>query len=258
VTGAAGAGEGPVDQYLDEMFDLLAGTGADGRRLLIETEEHLTEAAAEGRARGLDAEAAEREAINRFGTAAAVARRVPAGAGTVRVSLRRLATAAWALTGIALAWFGLSGALTTLLSRPWTQLLIATDRFGAYPMCEAPAFSLDPAECLTMYRMDVSPLPGVSSDFPYPVVAGIGVVLIVALLGVQRGTVLGAPSWRPSRRVTGLVFAVLFGLTGVALLIEAIDGVTKDVQYYVLADTVAGLFACVIGAVAGHQVKRPG
>jgi hypothetical protein len=257
VTAAAGSGEGPVDQYLDEMFDLLAGTGADGRRLLIEAEEHLTEAAAEGRARGLDAEAAEREAVHRFGAAAAVARRVPAGAGTVRVSLRRLAIGAWALTGIALAWFGLSGALTHLLSGPWTQLLIATDRFGAYPMCESPQISLDPAMCLAMYQQDVSLLPGVDNDFPYLFTAGLGGLLVVALLSLRRSTVLGAPSWRPSRRAASMVFAVLFGLTGVALLIEAIDGVAKDVQYYVLADIVAGLFACVIAAVAlGWAIVR--
>jgi len=44
---AAGSDGGPVDRYLDEMFTLLAGTGANGRRLLIEAEEHLVEAAAE-------------------------------------------------------------------------------------------------------------------------------------------------------------------------------------------------------------------
>jgi hypothetical protein len=61
MTAGAGPGAGPVDRYLDEMFDLPAGAGAVGR----------------------------------FGTAAAVARGVPAGGGTARVSLRRLATAAW-------------------------------------------------------------------------------------------------------------------------------------------------------------------
>ena len=40
-----------------------------------------------------------------------------------------------------------------------------------------------------------------------------------------------------------------FGLTAVALLIEAADGVTKDVQYYVLADLVARLLAGVVGVV---------
>jgi hypothetical protein len=254
MTAAAPRGEGPVDHYLDEMFDLLAGTGADGRRLLIEAEEHLTEAAAEGRARGLDAETAEREAVGRFGAAATVARRVPASTGTVRVSLRRLATAAWALTGITLAWYGLSGGLTWLLSWPWTRLLIATDRFGGHPMC-APLQALrDPVDCAGYYREDVSLVPGY--DLPYLFLGGIGVASIIALLALRRTGVLGAPSWTPARKAVGLTTAVPFGLVGVALLIEAIDGVTKDVQYYVLADIVAGLLACVIGAVALRRALR--
>ncbi|WP_250036703.1 HAAS signaling domain-containing protein [Paractinoplanes maris] len=255
MTAAARLDGGPVDRYLDEMFDLLSGTGADGRRLLTEAEEHLAEAAAEGRSRGLDAEAAEREAVQRFGAAAAVARRVPATAGPVRVSLRRLATVAWALTGLALTWFGLSGALTWLLSGPWTRLLIATDRFGGHPMCEGPWMPPFPIDCVEAYRQDVALLPGVGNDFPYQLVGGLGVALVVALLILRRITALGAPSWTPSRTVPGLVFAVLFGLTGVALLIEAIDGVFKEVQYYVVADLVAGLLAVTIGAVVVRRSR---
>jgi hypothetical protein len=256
VTAAARRGDGPIDRYLDEMFDRLAGTGADGRRLLTEAEEHLTEAAAEGRARGLDAEAAEHEAVGRFGAAATIARRVPARAGTVRVSPRRLATGAWALTGITLTWFGLSGAVTWLLSWPWTRMLIATDRFGGHPMCEPPWMPPGPIDCVQVYQQDVSLLPGTGNDFPYLHTAGIGVALLVALLILRRTTTLGAPSWTPSRTAAGLALAVPFVLGGVALLIEAIDGVTKDVQYYVLADIVAGLFASVIGAVALRRALR--
>lgn len=256
MTAAAGGDGGPVDNYLDEMFNLLAGTGANGRRLLIEAEEHLTEAAAEGRARGLDAEAAEREAVDRFGAAATVARRVPTTFGTVRVSLRRLAIGAWAFTGAALAWYGLSGALTWLLSWPWARLLIATDRFGAHPMCELPWVPEVPIDCVSYYRLEVSLLPGTDNDFPYLITASLGVMLVVALLIVRRTTTLGRPSWTPSRTVIGWVFAVPFGLGGVALLIEAIDGVAEDVQYYVLADIVAGLLALVVAAVVGAVVIR--
>ena len=256
---AAPLGDGPVDRYLDEMFDLLAGTGADGRRLLVEAEEHLTEAAAEGRARGLDAEAAERAAVERFGAASTIARRVPASAGTVLVSLRRLAVGVWALTGAALAWYGLSGALTWLLSWPWTRLLIATDRFGAHPMCEPPWIPPGPVDCLRLHREhDVSLLPGADNGFPYLHVAGLGVALVVALLLLRRTTALGASRWTPKRTVVGLALAIPFGLAGVALIVEGIDGVTKDVQYYVLTDLVSGLLACVISAVTLWRIRRPG
>jgi hypothetical protein len=249
VTAAAGNGAGPVDHYLDEMFDLLAGSGADGRRMLIEAEEHLAEATAEGRARGLDAEAAEQAAVDRFGTAAAVARRVPSGDGAVRLSLRRWAVGAWAFVGAGLAWYGGSGVLTWLLSWPWTRLLIATDWFGKYPICEPPWLPV-PLDCVTVYQQEVSVLPGVDNDFPYRFTAGAGVVLVAGLLILRRTTALGAPSWTPPRRVVSWVFAAPFGITGVDLLVEAVDGIFKDVQYYVLACFVAGLSATVIGAVA--------
>ncbi len=250
--------DGPVDQYLDRMFTLLAGTGAAGRRLLAETEEHLVEAAAEGRARGLDAETAEREAVGRFGAAATIARRVPATAGSARILLHRLAIGAWALTGTALAWYGLSGTVTALLSRSWTRLLIATDRFGGGPMCEGPWMPPAPFDCVQAYQREVSVLPGVDNGFPYPATAGVGVVLIVALLIARRTTALGAPLWTPSRTAAGLTFAVLFGVTGLALVVEAIDGFFKDVQYYVLTDLVAGLLAAAVAVVALVRTYRRG
>jgi hypothetical protein len=257
VTAAARPGSGPIDHYLDEMFDQLTGTGADGRRLLAEAEEHLVEAAAEGRARGLDAEAAERDAVDRFGAAVVVARRVPAGAGTVRVSLRRLATGAWALTGTGLAWYGLSGALTWLLSWPWTRLLIATDRFGAHPMCERPWIPPGPIDCVRVHQQEHSLLPGTDNDFPYLFTAGIGVALVVTLLILRRTTALGAPSWTPSR-TPALACGVVFVLAGAVLSIEGIHGISLDVQYYVLAHLVAGVLASAIGAVALWRALRPG
>ena len=249
-------GEGPIDRYLDEMFDQLAGTGADGRRLLAEAGEHLTEAAADARARGLDAEAAEREAVERFGPAATVTRRLPANTGIVRVSLRRLAIATWALTGTALAWHGLSGALTRLLSWPWTWLLVATDRFGGRPVCRSPEVPLDADECVSVYHEQFNVLLGIDDLSPYLYTAGIGTALIVALLIVRRATALGAPPWTPSRTATGLGFAIPFVLGGAALVIEGLHGMALSFQYYVLANLVAGLLAAAIGAVALRLARR--
>jgi hypothetical protein len=62
-----------IERYLDELFDRLAGTGAAGRRLLAETEEHLRDAAADGVAAGLDEARAEAEAVRRFGSPGAIA-----------------------------------------------------------------------------------------------------------------------------------------------------------------------------------------
>ena len=38
--------DGPVERYLDALFDRLAGTGQAGRRSLVEAEDHLRAAAA--------------------------------------------------------------------------------------------------------------------------------------------------------------------------------------------------------------------
>ena len=42
-----------IEWYLDELFDQLAGTGAAGRRALMEAEYHLRAAAAGAMTRGL-------------------------------------------------------------------------------------------------------------------------------------------------------------------------------------------------------------
>jgi hypothetical protein len=150
----ASTGDGPVDQYLDEMFDRLAGTGAAGRRMLAEAESHLLAAVDDGRDRGLDADAAEREAIDRFGTVTDVVRNVPVATRDVAGALRRLLTGTWIAAGIVMIWWGAHGVLAWLFGWPWTKLLIATDRFGTQPgMCGRPWVPSKPTvDCFTQYR----------------------------------------------------------------------------------------------------------
>jgi hypothetical protein len=190
---------------------------------------------------------------------------VPGGTGTVRISLPRLTTVMWALTGAILVWYGLSGALVRLLSWPWTRLLIATDRFGEHPMCELPGYPVALDDCVRMYRPEAVVFPGVDNSltrlvepiaYPDLLLAGLGAVLLVALLVLRRTTALGAPRWTPSSSPVYLMFAVLFGLAGGGLFVEAIDGVLKNVQNYVLADIVTGLSAVLIGAVALRQARK--
>ena len=51
-----------IEWYLDELFDQLAGTGAAGRRALLEAEYHLRAVAADAITRGLSQDQAEHEA----------------------------------------------------------------------------------------------------------------------------------------------------------------------------------------------------
>jgi hypothetical protein len=64
---------GPVDRYLDELFDRLAGTGHAGRRALAEAEDHLRAAATDAAAHGVPPAQAEADAVARFGPPARIA-----------------------------------------------------------------------------------------------------------------------------------------------------------------------------------------
>ncbi|HUR73059.1 MAG TPA: permease prefix domain 1-containing protein, partial [Sporichthya sp.] len=56
------------DEFLDRLFDRLAGSGGPGRRVLTEVEGHLEDGVTDGVARGLSPEAAEAETLARLGT----------------------------------------------------------------------------------------------------------------------------------------------------------------------------------------------
>jgi hypothetical protein len=88
-----------IEWYLDELFDQLAGTGAAGRRALIEAEAHLHAVAADAMARGLPVDQAEHEAVSRFGPPALVAGKLRSAQGTGR--LNRTVSIAWLLAGLA-------------------------------------------------------------------------------------------------------------------------------------------------------------
>jgi hypothetical protein len=249
-------GEGPVEQYLDEMFDRLAGTGSAGRRILGEAESHLLASAEEGRARGLDVETAEREAVERFGSVNSIVRQVPVAAGEVRVSLRHMLIATWAVAGAASAWYGVSGVVTWLLGWPWTWLLIATDRFGAQPdMCGRPWVPTDPAgDCFTQYREYLYVVPAGGDRFLYQWFAVGGLVLLLALLVVRRTTVLGTAAWTPRQTLLGLAIGGLFGLVSAVLLFYGVIGVVEQAQEWALSYLVPGLLASVISVAAFRRV----
>jgi len=88
-----------IEWYLDEFFDQLVGTGAAGRRALIEAEYHLRAAAADAMARGLPEDTAEHEAVSRFGPPALVARKLRSAQGAGL--LNRAVSMAWLLAGLA-------------------------------------------------------------------------------------------------------------------------------------------------------------
>lgn len=253
----APTGDGPVEQYLDEMFDRLAGTGPAGRRMLAEAESHLLADVDDGRARGLDAEVAEREAIARFGTVSAVVRDLPAATRDVRGAVRRLLTGTWIAVGVVMIWWGGSGVVTWLLGWPWTKLLIATDRFGAQPdLCSRPWVPANPTvDCFTQYRTNLSVVLEGGDRDAYPWMAMAGVLLLAAWLLLRRTTVLGTKAWMPSPVTLGIGLAVPFGLAAPVLMVYGITGLYWQAQDWTLSYLIAGLLSAVISAAAIRRVR---
>ena len=95
-----------IERYLDELFDQLAGTGAAGRRALLEAEYHLRAVAADAITRGLPQDQAEHEAVGRFGPPALVARKMRSAQSGGR--LNRAVSTAWLLAGLAGCGFGVA------------------------------------------------------------------------------------------------------------------------------------------------------
>jgi hypothetical protein len=256
------AAQSPVERYLDEMFDRLAGTGAPGRRMLAEAESHLLAATEDGIDRGLDPGSAERDAVARFGGAADIARQVPPAPASLRATLRRFAVGGWAVAGAALAWYGTSGVLAWLLGRPFALLMIATDRFGRQPdMCDRPWVPSEPGlDCAGYYSGELNRVPVGGARFPFAVVALIGVGLLIALVVARRRTPLGANAWTPAGPALGLAFAVPFGFVALLLLFYGILGAFAFMQNWTLSYLVAGLLAGVIGVIgvaAARRARRP-
>jgi hypothetical protein len=104
-------GDGPVEQYLDELYRRLRVPPRRARQILAETEAHLYDSTAAGLAAGLSEQEAEGDAVARFGSAAAFAatcRPRPTRRSTVMV-LPALASVGWLLAAAGLIAIGVSG-----------------------------------------------------------------------------------------------------------------------------------------------------
>jgi hypothetical protein len=191
---------GPVECWLDRIFDGLTGTGAGGRRALAEIEDHLREAVADGIGRGLRQADAEHEAVARFGSADRVARGVRAAH---RSLVRPALTGTWLLGGAATLTLGIATVLTGLLDfvvdghlDPRTCQIV--DAPGAAVRACGPGGGL----VLTMEGLEL---------------VGVALVALGMLGVVRRRTAMRAVTWLP--RTRSLVLgATLFALTSLYLL----------------------------------------
>ncbi|MGI5241869.1 permease prefix domain 1-containing protein [Dactylosporangium sp. CA-139066] len=211
-----------------------AGTGARGRRMLAEAEDHLRSAADDGVSRGLDPVAAQREAVDRFGPPPAPAppRIVP------------LVLAGLGLAGLA---YGLAAFLGRAVAYGFDAVVRAGDGFGvadladvcASPIVQPTVTCTDPPSGTLLDNL-VEPLAN-----PY-----------AAALALLLGVVLVLPLRRPHPRAATLVWYAASAVGAALLLITVIESLAGPWSH-VARDGGAALAALAVAGVAQASRKLP-
>jgi hypothetical protein len=211
----------PVEAYLDEAFDALAGTGPAGRRTLAEIEDHLREAAAEEASAGRGEAEAGRLAVARFGSVDEVAGRVladvvAADGRQLRRLLRRFVGATAVVAALGMVAVGVAGVAAELFGRWFGWAFVAGD---------PPGVTYSPARCAEY--LEYFPDAGgcaqaaLSHHFGevvfYRVAAGVlGLIVLAVLWGLRRHPRLRP--WLPTRELVAALGALGAGAAAVAML----------------------------------------
>lgn len=210
-----------IETYLDRLFDLLGGTGAAGRRAVAEAESHLTEAVEALVVGGLTREAAEAEAVRRFGSPETVAAaHLKAGALPPPAVVQRLFAAGWLMTGVGGVAYGLSGLLAYGVARLFGENLVAPDApdavFTAERCAQLFAMNPDAANCRTasvVHHLD-------ELTFQPMEVGVVALVLLAVFLAARKVPGLRLLTRLPGPAMVSAVGATVFGGAGVMFLLS--------------------------------------
>ena len=204
---------GAVDRYLDELFDALAGTGGAGRRALAEAEDHLRAATADRVADGVPIEAAERDAVAKFGVPAQIASQLRRAHGRPR--LPHVISAGWLLAG----WI-LGGLGATYLIKAADIAVLLRMHPETEPQCP---------DNLDQIMLARPAPPGSVVEFGPCSMSGpalqanlrVGALLALLAIGILLARRLTRRAGRlaPTPRRLTLLAAVGFGATGLMLLV---------------------------------------
>ena len=242
-----------IDRYLDRLFNLLAGTGARGRRVLAETEAHLAESVEALVRQGRPPEDAAREAISRFGPPESIARAVLNDGLPFPALAQRIVAAAWLLGGVGLVAIGLSGGLNWLVGAQFGPEALAPD---------APAQTYSAARCAVLLaaypRAGSCRLASVihhSEEVVYrPVAAGIfGLVLLTLFVAARRTARFRNFTVLPPPGMVTLVGVTAFGGAGGVLAFVALQRLQLDQTWGIGAD-----FTRAAAAIAAALIFVPG
>jgi hypothetical protein len=241
----------PVEDYLDRLFDELAGTGGTGRRALAEAEDHLASARAELVDAGVPVEEAGSRVVARFGDADRIAADLRAARRDLPGLVRQLVSGSWLLGAVGLIAVGLSGLLAKLMDLAWGARFVAGDSAGVtYTSSRCADFrEYFPGHSCTT----AAALHHATEVVDYRVAAGVvGLLALAAYVVLRRIGPLAGARFAPRTDLLALVATALFGLAAVALggpsLVTAIAGDTDGTGAYLSAGIVAGLVALASAA----------
>jgi hypothetical protein len=251
--------DGPAERYLDTLFDGLAGTGNAGRRSLAEAEDHLRAASAAAVGTGLDREAAERQAVQRFGAAGSIAAQLQLTHRGVGALIRPLLAGAYTIGVVGALALGVSGLLSEISGHVFGAAFVSGDINGV---------TYTPARCADYFEYfpDAGSCSAAAALHHWgEVVEGrvaLGVLGLLALgfgLVVRRGLAGRWAMWRPSAVMVALVTTALAGPAAVGLgglsLLQLISGQHTGVGANLADGTVAGIVA-LAAAVLGLRARR--
>ncbi|SCG68391.1 permease prefix domain 1-containing protein [Micromonospora inositola] len=242
--------DSPIDAYLDRLFDRLAGTGAAGRRALVEAEDHLRSAAAQAVAEGTDRAEAERLAVARFGDATDIAARLRRAHTSTADVLRRAFTGAWLLGAVGLLAIGVSGLLAEALGRLFGPHLVAGDAAGV---------TYTAARCADFLRLSpgaptcarAAELHHWGEVVEYRVAAGLlGLLALALYVAVRRRGPLRGPRWAPPAGPLALVATTVFGLAAALLALPVLARAAFGDPAGIGADLSAGVVAAALTVAA--------
>lgn len=223
---AARPAEAPIEAYLDALIGELRGPAAHIRRMLAETEAHLREAADVAEAGGLDRAAAERAAVDRFGSPAEVARAANDGAtgrALRHVALPGLLTAV-RLGAVGLVAVGVTGVASTALRA------IAGNAYVYADTSDVRASAADCAHWMAVQPaahdcVQAAALENAADTLVLRGAAGILGLLILAVLAVAFRHGRGSRAFRTlPAALEPTIGAALFLASGVAMLAFGFTG----------------------------------
>jgi hypothetical protein len=206
----------PVETFLDDLFDGLAGTGSAGRRSLAEAEDHLRSATADGVARGLSEEQAEREAVSRYGAADRAATALRAVHSGPARWLRPAFVGLWLAGGIGLCAAGLSGLVAELFGDLVSPQFVAADGPGVTYTAQRCAQYAEYAPS-GLSCADAAAYHHWGEVVTSRVALGVlGLLALAALAVARRTTQLGRPQWRPPAGSVAIPFVAVMVTAAVA------------------------------------------